>query len=81
MFVTNLDININIEPVSFFSQDEIKAVLSEPVSLSQNALDPHRKSTSKRRKELANFMGSLLQEMAKAETSKVSESNSVLLGG
>ena len=56
-------------------------MLSTPVSLSQNTLDPHRKSTSKRRKELANFMGSLLQEMAKAETSKVSESNSVLLGG
>ena len=57
-------------------------ILSESVSRSQNSgpCDVNQQ-LSRRRKELASFMGSLLEEMAKAEAAKVgisSESTSVL---
>jgi hypothetical protein len=63
-------------------QNEIKMVLSESVSRSQSSgpCDINQQ-LSRRRKELASFMGSLLEEMAKAEATKVgisSESTSVL---
>ena len=65
-----------------FSQNEIKMILSESVSRSQNSGPcDFNQQLSRRRKELASFMGSLLEEMAKAEAAKVgisSESTSVL---
>jgi hypothetical protein len=57
-------------------------ILSESVCRNQNSgpCDVNQQ-LSRRRKELASFMGSLLEEMAKAEAAKVgisSESTSVL---
>ena len=67
---------------NFSFQNEIKMILSESVCRSQNAgpCDVNQQ-LSRRRKELALFMGSLLEEMAKAEAAKVgisSENTSVL---
>jgi len=54
-----------------FIQEEIKVLLSETVQRSSSPHgDPLSKGTSaRRRKQLASFMGSLLEEMAKAESS------------
>ncbi len=56
------------------AQDEIRMMLKETVSRSQSALgvtgDPLRVTSTRRRKKLASFMGTLLEEMTRAETTK-----------
>ena len=74
---------IEIRLTFFTFQNDVKMILSESVTRSQltgGSCDVSQQ-LSRRRKELASFMGSLLEEMAKAEATKVgisSESTSVL---
>lgn len=56
------------------NQDDIKNILKKTVQ-KNNFVDVQATSSSKTKKELSNFMGSLLEEVARSETIKLGRTN------